>query len=116
MLNISEIIQTIKQLIEVRMQLIKDEVNEKISTIMARIFLLLLMMTVSVMVLLFVSFSLAFYLSEKMYSTYKGFLYVGLLYLLIFILIYFLKDSKGILGSFQNFLKNFVFRGRNKED
>jgi lipopolysaccharide export LptBFGC system permease protein LptF len=116
MLNISEIIQTVKQLIDVRLQIVKDEINETIAGIMARIFLLLIMMTVSVMMLLFASFSLAFYLSEKMYSTYKGFMYVGLIYLLVFILIYFLKDSKGIIASSQAFLKNFVFAGRQKED
>lgn len=112
MLNISEIIQTIKQLVEVRIQLIQDEISEQLSSVLARIFLLLLMATVSVMILLFASFSLAFYLSELMYSTYKGFLYVALIYLLVFVFIYFLKDAKSILDSFQKFLKNFIFRKR----
>ncbi|EKB49374.1 phage holin family protein [Cecembia lonarensis] len=115
MFNVSEIIQTIKQLIDVRVQMIKEEINEQIAGVMARIFLLLLMATVSVMIILFFSFSLAFYLGELMYSPYKGFLYVGLLYLLVFILMYFLKDAKGIVNSFQQFLKMFVF-GRKKED
>lgn len=115
MFNVSEIIQTVKQLIEVRVQMVKEEINEQIAGIMARIFLLLLMGTVSVMVILFVSLSLAFYLSELMYSTYKGFLYVGLIYLLVFVLMYFLKDAKGIVNSFQKFLKMFVFGGK-KED
>lgn len=115
MLNISEIIQTIKQLIDVRVQLVKDEISEQFASVLSRIFLLLLMATVSVMVLLFASFSLAFYLSEIMYSTYKGFLYVGLLYLLVFVLIYFLKDAKSIVESFQKFLKHFIFRGKREE-
>jgi ABC-type multidrug transport system fused ATPase/permease subunit len=115
MFNISEIIQTVKQLVDVRVQIIKEETTEQIAGVMARIFLLLLMGTVSIMVMLFVSLSLAFYLSEVMYSTYKGFLYVGLLYLLVFILMYFLKDANGIANSFQRFLKIFVF-GRKKED
>jgi hypothetical protein len=112
MLNISEIIQTIKQLVEVRIQLIQDEISEQLSTVLARIFLLLLMATVSGMILLFASFSLAFYLSELMYSTYKGFLYVALIYLLVFVFIYFLKDAKSVLDSFQKFLRNFIFRKR----
>ena len=112
MLNISEIIQTIKQLVEVRIQLIQDEISEQLSSVLARIFLLLLMATISVMILLFASFSLAFYLSELMYSTYKGFLYVALIYLLVFVFIYFLKDTKSILDSFQKFLRNFIFRKR----
>lgn len=115
MLNISEIIQTIKQLIDVRVQLVKDEISEQFASVLSRIFLLLLMATFSVMILLFLSFSLAFYLSEIMYSTYKGFLYVGLLYLLVFVLIYFLKDAKSIVESFQKFLKHFIFRGKREE-
>lgn len=115
MLNISEIIQTIKQLIDVRVQLVKDEISEQFASVLSRIFLLLLMATVSVMVLLFASFSLAFYLSELMYSTYKGFLYVALLYLLVFVLIYFLKDAKSIVESFQKFLKHFIFKGKREE-
>ncbi|MDX5477901.1 phage holin family protein [Fontibacter flavus] len=115
MLNISEIIQTIKQLIDVRVQLVKDEISEQFASVLSRIFLLLLMATFSVMILLFLSFSLAFYLSELMYSTYKGFLYVGLLYLLVFVLIYFLKDAKSIVDSFQKFLKHFIFRGKREE-
>jgi ABC-type phosphate/phosphonate transport system permease subunit len=112
MLNISEMIQTIKQLVDVRIQLIQDEISEQLSSVLTRIFLLLLMATVSVMVLLFASFSLAFYLSELMYSTYKGFLYVALLYLLVFVFVYFLKDAKSIVDSFQKFLRNFIFRRR----
>jgi uncharacterized membrane protein YqjE len=112
MLNISEMIQTIKQLVEVRIQLIQDEISEQLSSFLTRIFLLLLMATVSVMVLLFASFSLAFYLSELMYSTYKGFLYVALLYLLVFVFVYFLKDAKSVVDSFQKFLRNFIFRRR----
>lgn len=115
MLNISEIIQTIKQLIDVRVQLVKDEISEQFASVLSRIFLLLLMATFSVMILLFLSFSLAFYLSELMYSTYKGFLYVGLLYLLVFVLIYFLKDAKSIVDSLQKFLKHFIFRGKREE-
>jgi ABC-type phosphate/phosphonate transport system permease subunit len=114
MLNISEMIQTIKQLVDVRIQLIQDEISEQLSSFLTRIFLLLLMATVSVMVLLFASFSLAFYLSELMYSTYKGFLYVALIYLLVFVFIYFLKDAKSIVDSFQKFLRNFIF-SRKKE-
>ena len=115
MFNVSEIIQTIKQLIDVRVQMVKEEINEQVAGIMARIFLLLLMATVSVMVILFASFSLALFLGEAMYSPYKGFLYVTLIYVLIFILMYFLKDSKGIVSSFQQFLRMFVF-GKRKEE
>ena len=116
MLNVSEIIQTIKQLIEVRVQLVKDEINEQISTVMARFFLLMVMGTVSVLVLFFASFSFAFYLSDLMRSPFKGFLYVSLIYVLILVLLYFLKDSKTLVKGFQEVFKAFVFRAKKKTE
>jgi hypothetical protein len=110
MFNVSEIIQTIKQLIEVRVTLVKEEINDRISAIFARIFLLVLMAMASLMVLLFASISLAFYLSEKLYSPYIGFLYVSLIYILIFILLYFIRESSSITNPTQKFLKGFIFR------
>ena len=116
MFNVSEIIQTIKQLIEVRVTLIKEEINDRISAIFARIFLLVMMVAASMMVLLFASISLAFYLSEKMYSTFKGFLYVSLIYVLVFILLYIIRESKGVTNPTQKFLKKFVFGKRNDNE
>ncbi|MCH6200116.1 phage holin family protein [Aquiflexum sp. LQ15W] len=116
MLNVSEIIQTIKQLIEVRVQLVKDEVNEQISTVMARVFLLIVMGTVSVMVLFFASFSFAFYLSDLMRSPFKGFMYVALIYVLLLVLLYFLKDSRTLIKGFQEVIKAFVFKAKKRID
>ncbi|WP_373523277.1 phage holin family protein [Aquiflexum sp.] len=110
MFNVSEIIQTIKQLIEVRVTLVKEEINDHITALFARIFLLVMMATVSLMALLFASISLAFYLSEKMYSPYIGFLYVSLIYILVFVLLYFIKESSSITNPTQKFLKRFIFR------
>ncbi|WP_373496668.1 phage holin family protein [Aquiflexum sp.] len=116
MFNVSEIIQTIKQLIEVRINIIKEEVSDYFSAIFTRIFLLVLMAAASMMVLLFASISLAFYLSELLYSTYKGFLYVSVIYLLIFVLLYFIKESRIITNPTQRFLKKFVLGKRKYED
>lgn len=115
MFNVSEIIQTIKQLIEVRLTLIKEEINDHISAIFARIFLLVMMAAASMMILLFASISLAFYLSEKMYSTFKGFLYVSLIYVLILVLLYFIRESSSVTNPTQKFLKGFIFK-RKKEN
>jgi Fe2+ transport system protein B len=116
MLNVSEIIQTIKQLIEVRVQLVKDEINEQVSTLMARVFLLMVMGTVSVMALFFASFSLAFFLGEQMRSPFKGFMYVALIYVLLLVLFYFLKDSKTLIRGFQEVIRAFVFKSKKKVD
>ncbi|SMD42069.1 Putative Holin-X, holin superfamily III [Aquiflexum balticum DSM 16537] len=116
MFNVSEIIQTIKQLIEVRISLVKEEINDHLTAIFARIFLLIMMATVSLMALLFASISLAFYLSEKMYSTFKGFLYVSLIYVLVLVLLYFIRESSSITNPTQKFLKKFVLGKRKKDN
>ena len=116
MLNVSEIIQTIKQLIDVRVQLVKDEINEQISTFLARLFLLIVMGTVSVLVLFFASFSFAFYLSDLMRSPFKGFMYVALIYVLVLVLLYFLKYSRTLVRGFQEVIKAFVFRAKKRID
>ncbi|PRY86000.1 phage holin family protein [Mongoliibacter ruber] len=114
MINVSEIVQTIKQLVEVRIELIKDEISERLSAIMTKIVILATMVIATLLMLLFASISLAFYLSELLYSTYKGFLYVAFIYLLIFVLLLFLKDAKGLLNSIKSFVAGFIFGRKSK--
>jgi len=110
MLNVSEIVQTIKKLIEVRLKIVRDEVQEQFSSILTRIFILIMMGIVSLLMLLFFSISMAFYISELTYSTYKGFLYVGLVYLVVLFLLYLIRDSISTRGgSLQENLKGFIF-------
>jgi ABC-type phosphate/phosphonate transport system permease subunit len=110
MLNVSEIVKTIKELIEVRFQIVRDGIKEKISAILTRIFLLILMATVGFLVMIFASISLAFYLSELTYSTYKGFLYVGLIYLLILMFLLLIRSSKRLLVRIQDFFTTLIFK------
>ncbi|GHB41752.1 phage holin family protein [Mongoliitalea lutea] len=113
MFNISEIVQTIKQLIEVRINMVKNEISEQVSIVLTRIFLLVLMGVFSVMILLFMSLSLAFYLSDLMYSSYKGFLLVAILYLIVFLIFFLARDSRSFGRSLKAFLRAFIF-GENK--
>ncbi|MCH7407873.1 phage holin family protein [Belliella sp. DSM 111904] len=110
MLNVSEIVQTIKQLIEVRIQMVKNQVEDRFSEIISRVFILVLMGLASLMILLFASISLAFYLGEILYSNYLGFLYVSLIYLLLFVVLFIVRESDGIISSFRKFFRSFLFR------
>jgi Fe2+ transport system protein B len=116
MLNVSEIIQTVKQLIEVRIQLVKDEINEQVTNVLTRILLLVVMGIVSVMILFFASFALAFYLSALVQSTSQGFLYVSLIYLLLLVILYFVKDSISVGRGFQGIIKAFFFKAKKLKD
>ncbi|EIM77148.1 hypothetical protein A3SI_07644 [Nitritalea halalkaliphila LW7] len=115
MFNIAEIVQTVKQLIEVRLQLLKNEVEDQVSSLIARIFILVTMGLAGLMVLLFMSLWLAFFIGEKLYSPSMGFLYVGLIYTLLFILLYIIRDSEGFIQSFKDFFRRFLFLFQKKK-
>ncbi len=116
MLNISEIINTVKKLIEVRIQLIKKEIQDELTSVVTRVAILVLMLVASVLVLLFASLALAFYFGEITYSNYLGFLYVALIYLVLFILPYIIKDQKGVQNRIHKLLRTFVFFSRKNEN
>ncbi|WP_026235591.1 phage holin family protein [Echinicola pacifica] len=117
MLNISEIINTVKKLIEVRIQVLKNELQEEMSSIITRVAILSMMVIVAVLILLFGSIALAFYFAEITYSNSLGFLYVGLIYVGILLLLYISKDSKTIQGNVGTVLNTFLFfRKKNKNN
>lgn len=117
MLNVSEIINTVKKLIEVRIQLLKNEFQDELSSMLTRVAILSMMVIVSVLILLFGSISLAFYFAEITYSNSLGFLYVGLIYVGILLLLYISKDSKGIQKGISTVLEAFLFfRKKNKSN
>jgi len=115
MLNISEIIQTIRQLFDVRLQLIKDEVQEQFSKLMTKIVVLVLIGVAALMVLLFGSIALGFYLSEVTASPSLGFLYVSLIYLVLFIVLYMIKNADGLQVSVQRVLRVFMFNPKKNQ-
>jgi uncharacterized membrane protein YqjE len=109
MLNIGEIIQTLKSMVETKIELVKLDIQEQISGIVSRFLILFLIGSFGFMVLLFLSLGGAFYLNQIMVSTYKGFLVVGAFYFLGVLLFAFSNVFKGVQLSIQKSIKSFVF-------
>ncbi|WP_194774963.1 phage holin family protein [Pararhodonellum marinum] len=109
MLNVSEIIDTVKQLTEVRIKLLKEDLQGEATGIISRIVILVLMGVTMMMILLFASISLAFYLSLKTNSSYMGFLLVALIYVILFVIFYIIRDSQQLQNPISNFFKRFLF-------
>ncbi|WP_057936941.1 phage holin family protein [Algoriphagus resistens] len=112
MLKIGEIIQTIKGIVETKVDLVKLEIQDQVAGILTRIIFLVLMGGSLLLVLLFFSLSLAFYLSQYFESPYMGFLMVGLIYLIILFGLFLLRDHDPTEEKMQNGLKGFIFRVR----
>ena len=65
MLNLGEIVQTIKSIVETRIQLIKSEIQDEFVGILSRLILLMIMGALTLLVFLFLSLSLAFAISVR---------------------------------------------------
>ncbi|SIO00184.1 phage holin family protein [Algoriphagus halophilus] len=119
MLKIGEIIQTLKGIVETKIDIVKLEIQEEFLGIVSRLVLLFFMCAVFLLVLLFFSFSLAFFLSQYTNSPYMGFLLVGLMYLAFLGFLYYTRYSKTIQRNVQDGLKIFILNARKvkrKED
>lgn len=116
MMNISEILDTVKKLIELRIKIAFNKFTDDISTAITRVVVLILMVLAGMFVLLFGSISLAFYVGTLFESVYLGFLSVSGIYFLFLLLIYLIRNT----FSFQNYLKKsltkYVFLFTSKEE
>jgi hypothetical protein len=116
MFNIGEIIQTIKGIIEARVGLVKQEIQNEFVGILSRLILLLVIGSMLLFVFLFLSLSLAFFLSQLTKSPYLGFLIVALMYFLAVLVLIISRDSLKIQEKLQSGLKDFIFQINNKEE
>ena len=112
MSNISEILNTIKDLINVRFEMIQEAIQQRISIFIIRLIMLVAMGIVTLFVLLFASLSLAFYLSEVSQSIYMGFIYVTGIYIVIFLILYIIRNSLKLRSSLQGSVNRFIFSGK----
>ena len=114
MLKISEIVQTVKGIVETRIGLVKQEIQDEFVGILSRIILLTIMGSLLLLVFLFLSLSMAFFLSQITKSPYMGFLIVALIYLMIVLVMYLTRDSLQIQDRIEGVLKNFILKIKKK--
>jgi hypothetical protein len=91
--KIEETVDNIKDYINTRYELVGLQASEKVSGIMSNVisgFMILVVIMLSVVLL---SFSAAWYLSSVIGHRYSGFLLIGGLYLVLGIVMIFLKDK-----------------------
>lgn len=113
-MNLSEIIETIKKLVEIRIKIAINKLADDLSTIVTRVVVLVLMLMVSLLVLLFLSVALAFFLGQQMNSVYLGFLTVGVGYVLILLILYLSRNSQSLQQMLKSRLTRFIFLFKHK--
>ncbi len=116
MLKIGEIVQTVKGIIEARVGLVKQEIQAEFVGILSRLILLVAIGGMFLLAILFLSFSLAFFLSQITKSPYLGFLIVALIYFVAMLLMILARDSTSMQQKVEPMLKNFIFRIKAKRE
>ena len=114
MLKIGEIVQTLKGIVETRIGIVKQEIQNEFVEILSRLILLIVIGSMLLFAFLFLSLSLAFFLSQLTKSPYMGFLIVALIYFLVMLMLILSRDSLRVQDRVENLLKNFIFRMRLK--
>lgn len=106
LLGLDKIIESLQKLLEVRIAMVKEEIEEKVAETLAKILPLFLVLISLTLLILFGSLTLAFYLTEVVDSYIYGFGIVALGYLLLTVIFYLLKDSKILKKVFsETFIK-----------
>lgn len=116
MLKIGEIVQTVKGIIEARIGIVKQEIQDEFVGILSRLILLIVIGSMLMLVFLFLSLSLAFFLSQVTKSPYMGFLIVALLYFLVVLAMIVTRDSLRTQQRVERMLKNFIFKVKLKRE
>ena len=116
MLKIGEIVQTIKGIIEARIGIVKQEIQDEFVGILSRLILLIVIGSMLLLVVLFLSLSLAFFLSQLTKSPYLGFLIVALLYFLVVLVMILTRDSSSMQLKVELLLKEFIFKIKLKKE
>ncbi|PZX57854.1 phage holin family protein [Algoriphagus chordae] len=112
MLKIGEIIQTVRGIVETKIDMVKLDIQDQFAGVLTRMIFLIMMGGSLLLVLLFLSLSLAFFLSQYFESPHMGFLIVGVLYLFVLLVLFLLRDHDPTEEKMQKGLKNFIFRSR----
>ncbi|OOG78885.1 phage holin family protein [Algoriphagus sp. A40] len=110
MLKIAEIIQTVRGIIEARIGIVKQEIQDEFVGILSRLILLVAIGSMLLLVFLFLSLSLAFFLSQVTKSPYLGFLIVALMYFLVVLVMVLSRDSLRLQQRVEDLLKDFIFK------
>jgi len=104
-LGIEKIINSVQGLIETRVAIIKEEIEEKVAVTLAKAIPMLLVFLALFLFVLFGSITLGIYLSYLLDSFIAGFGILTGVYFLLAIFLFLIKDNKGYNKSFYDQVK-----------
>lgn len=107
--DFEKLIEASKKYIEVRIELLKLDIQEESGKYLMRISFLIFILFLFLFSILFVCLGLAFYLNEVMESHYLGFFIIAGFFFAVCMVIYILRNSRRIINFFKNIIDDFIF-------
>lgn len=92
-LNFDKLVDFITRFVELKLELYELKVKEQLVTILSSFATLALIISFGLFMVFFASLALGFYLNGVLESRFLGFLFVGLIYLFICIILILFKDK-----------------------
>lgn len=104
-LGIEKIINSIQGLIETRVAIIKEEIEEKVANSLAKAIPILMIIFSFFLFILFASITLGLYLSMVLDNSILGFGIIATLYLIVAIVLYLIRNNKAHKENFYKQIK-----------
>lgn len=104
-LKLEGIVDNFTNLVESKIQLAKLETKEEIALILSKMTVFILLLTIGLFFVVFISFALAYYLGTALGETFIGFAVVAGIYLSLFVMLYLLRDKAKLFDRCQKILR-----------
>ena len=108
LLGIDNIFESIKKLVDTRLQIIKLELKDDLAKFLANAFLSIITINILLFALLLISIAVSIYLGEILNNYFAGFMIVAGFYLLIFFLLIIFRNKIGLKEFFEKELNKWL--------
>ncbi len=107
--DLQKIIDIAKKYIEVRVELLKLDIKEQSSEYLMKGIFLIGIVLFLLLILLFISLGLAFYINEITNSRYYGFFIMAIFYAIVVLLLFLTRKNKSLQLVFHRIIDFFIF-------
>ncbi|PIB36670.1 hypothetical protein BFP72_15295 [Reichenbachiella sp. 5M10] len=110
--NINKIKDALSDYLKVKIDLIKLDITEQLSNVLAQVIAYFIIILISSIVILFISLGLAFLINRELHSEYLGFMVVAGFYTICLAVVFTLLKS----GKLKNFFEGKMMDTFNQKD
>lgn len=103
-LKLDSIIENLSGYVENKLEILKIELKEDAAIIASRLILLIILCTLAIIILLFLSLTAGIVINLWLGSSYLGFLIIGTFYLLLLLLVIIFKNKFKLESKIQSYL------------